>query len=111
MRRVSSTRLLPGILFLVLATLSTGLPSHYHGDGLDDRIEIAAADRHDHGVILTEQASRLRSVVAVLTFPVRAVELRVSPIVAVPEARPLDHALPRDRPPPSASPRAPPLPS
>ena len=111
MRRALAIRLVSGTLFLVLGTLGTGLPSHHHGGALDDVTEITAADHHDHGVILTEQDSRLPSPLAALVIPARTVALRSAAIIAAPEARPLDQVLPRERPPPSASPRAPPVPS
>ena len=109
MRRAFSSRLIPGTLLLVLVTLSTGLPSHYHGDGLDDVTEIAAADHHDHGVILTEQANRLPSASFGLAIPPRTVVLQESPILAAPEDPPFDRVVPHERPPPSSSPRAPPV--
>ena len=100
-----------GALLLVLGALGTGLPSHEHGGAPSDVVEIADADRHDHGVILTEQQSQVPSASAGLAIPSRTVVLRDSPILAEPVPGPFEDVVPRERPPPSASPRAPPVPA
>ena len=93
MRRSSSERLLSCLLLLILGALGTGLPSHSHGVPGDDVIELVAPDHHGHGVILTEQTDRLRTVTVPHALPAGTTTIADRPVLVAASVPPPPRAL------------------
>lgn len=96
-------------LVSLLGVLTTGVPSHHHGEAGTIPI-LVDAGHHGHGVKLVELTERLTAGLIAAVFPSRpVVELDVTvPLMAVAVVE--THApAARGQPPPSDLPRAPPV--
>ena len=114
MRRARPFRSITSLgLLAFLGTLSTGLPSHHHGDPADDGggARLVSADHHSHGTRLVDQDERAPS-----TTPqaASATVVRLSLPIPLPSSAPSPASAPlrpMERAPPPGAPRAPPRPS
>ena len=102
-------RLLALVLALLTGALTSGVPSHHHGDG-DLRHVVSDAGHHGHGVQIVDQAERLASQGSAATLPSESTldldeDLPVTAQRSITRSQPT----PRSLPPPSDQPRAPPV--
>ncbi len=94
---------------VLLCALTTGAPSHHHGDREAGPV-LESAGHHGHGTQLVEQSERLTSqLVVAVAVRIRAVDavLGDTPLLVVPA--PAMEPFPRGLPPPPVRPRAPPV--
>lgn len=101
------------VLLLALSgALSTGLPSHHHGDATpaDADVRAVSADHHAHGTQLVEQDERAPSgTPQIAVAPRSEIELR-APGAAAAAPVAVQALRPTGRAPPPGAPRAPPFP-
>ena len=109
MRSRRTVRLQAVVLTGLMTALSSGLPSHHHGDGELGPV-LADADHHGHGTQLVEQSERQTSELVGVALPPAPVAAMAE--VSTDDFEPLattSRLSARGRSPPSERPRAPPL--
>lgn len=101
------------MLLALSGALSTGLPSHHHGDAGPGNafVSVASADHHSHGTQLVEQDERTPSATLQMAVASRSdIELPAPPTATVAPVA-AGAVRPTERAPPPGAPRAPPLPA
>lgn len=109
MRARPIIRLQASMLVALIMALTSGVPSHHHGEAGRDPI-LVDAGHHGHAVQLVDQTDRITSDLVVLALPVAPNEelADLAFVMAVPVVTPPE-PIARGRPPPSDLPRAPPV--
>ena len=97
------------LLAVLIGALTSGVPSHHHGEA-DLHPVLADAGHHGHGVQLVDQSDRLTSEMSVAALP-SAPTLYLGDDLSTTEVtfRLVRQPLTGGRPPPTDQPRAPPV--